>query len=234
MSGVDRRHSSGGTARSRNVRFAVAAVATFCLVATAVLALVLAGGARGDSGERSVPTARQAGVESDVARAAVGRRTGAVIPETPHVVRLPSGAAVPIRPVATTAGGTLAVPSDVNVSGWWRGGSRIGDPFGSNLLAAHVDSASQGLGPFAELLTARAGQSIVLTSANLQQEYVVSSLRLLPKGPLSAHPWVYSPSGPHRLTLVTCAGPYIASRGGYLNLAVVTATAVGEPTQRES
>ncbi len=148
-------------------------------------------------------------------------------------MRLPSGRAVPVRPVGTTADGTLDVPNDIDVAGWWRDGSRIGDPFGSVLVAAHVDSTDEGLGPFAELLSVRAGQSVVVTTAHLSQEYVVTELRLLDKGPLSEHAWVYAPSGPHRLTLVTCAGPFRPGRGGYQKLAVVTATAVGPPTRRK-
>ncbi len=147
---------------------------------------------------------------------------------------LPSGVTVPVVPVSTTRDGALDVPGDVDVSGWWRGGSRIGDPFGSVLLSAHVDSATEGLGPYVELLSVRRGQSVVLTSAHLRQEYVVSSLQLLDKGPLSEHAWVYSATGPHRLVMVTCAGPFDPSRGGYQRLAVVTATAVGPPTSRSS
>ena len=92
--------------------------------------------------------------------------------------------------------------------------------------------ARKGLGPYVELLDVRRGQSVVLTSEDLRQEYVVSSLRLLDKGPLSAHPWVYAATGPHRLVMVTCAGPFDADKGGYQQLAVVTATPVGEPTRR--
>ena len=161
-----------------------------------------------------------------------GSGTGSVAPEAPQRTLLPSGTEVPVVAVSTTRDGTLDVPSDVDVAGWWRGGSRLGDPFGSVLLSAHVDSEREGLGPYAELLGVRRGQKVVLTSDTLRQEYVVSSLRLLDKGPLSDHPWVYSPTGAHRLVMVTCAGPFDPSRGGYQNLAVVTATAVGEPTPR--
>ena len=128
---------------------------------------------------------------------------------------LPSGTEVPVVAVSTTRDGTLDVPADVDVAGWWRGGSRIGDPFGSVLLSAHVDSEREGLGPYAELLGVRPGQTVVLTSEHLRQEYVVSSLRLLDKGPLSDHPWVYSATGAHRLVMVTCAGPFDPGRGGY-------------------
>ena len=109
-----------------------------------------------------------------------------------------------------------------------RGPLRLGAPL------AHVDSATEGLGPYAELLGVRPGQTVVLTSEHLRQEYAVSSLRLLDKGPLSQHAWVYSAKGPHRLVLVTCAGPFDPDRGGYQRLAVVTATAVGAPVPVEA
>jgi hypothetical protein len=126
----------------------------------------------------------------------------------------------------------LDVPDDVRTAGWWRGGSRLGDPFGSILVAAHIDSATQGLGPYAELLQARPGQRVVVVSRHLVQRFAVRSLRLVPQGPLSRHRWIFAPTGGHRLTLVTCAPPYDARRGGYQNLAVVTAAPVGPPVRR--
>jgi len=115
------------------------------------------------------------------------------------------------------------VPKDIRVAGWWRGGSRVGDPFGSTLVAAHVDSFTQGLGPFASLLSVKPGQTVVLSSAHLRQSFRITALRLVPQGSLAQRRWIYSARGPRRLTLVTCAGPYIADRGGYQHLAVITA-----------
>ena len=43
---------------------------------------------------------------------------------------------------------------------------------------------------------------------------------------------IYAASGPRRLTMVTCAGPYDPDRGGYQNLAVVTARPTGSPEPR--
>ncbi len=134
-----------------------------------------------------------------------------------------------IRSVGTTAAGVLDVPDDISVAGWWRGGSRLGDPFGSVLVAAHVDSRTQGLGPFAELLSVPAGARIRLRSDSLSRTYEVRSRRLVPQGLLQDDSWIYDASGESRLTLVTCAPPYDASRGGYQNLAVVTALPVGPP-----
>ena len=88
------------------------------------------------------------------------RARSVVTAQAPRSATLPSGRTVPVSAVGTTADGLLAVPDDIDVAGWWQGGARLGDPFGSILVAAHVDSRTQGLGPFAELLTATPGQRI--------------------------------------------------------------------------
>jgi hypothetical protein len=145
---------------------------------------------------------------------------------------LPSGRQVPIRAVGTTAAGLLDVPADVNRAGWWSGGSRLGDPFGSTLVAAHVDSRTQGLGPFAELLTVSRGARIQLESKHLAQVYEVQSRRMVAQGSLADETWLFDVAGERRLTLVTCAPPYDAARGGYQTLAVIIATPVGPAEAR--
>lgn len=155
-------------------------------------------------------------------------------PEAPVAATLPSGVVVRIRPATTTRDGRLDVPDNTAAASWWQGGSRIGDPFGSTLVAAHVDAVSRGLGPFAELLSVGRGDRIVLDSAHLTQEFTVESRRLVPQGPLADEEWLFAATGPHRLTLVTCAPPYDRSRGGYQNLAVVTATPIDVPSRSRS
>jgi hypothetical protein len=162
------------------------------------------------------------------------RAPSVVVPGAPVSARLPSGTVVPIRGVSTRSDGELAVPHDVRTAGWWRGGARLGDPFGSMLVAAHVDSATQGLGPYAELLRSRPGQRVRVASRRLVQDFEVRSLRLVPQAPLTRERSIFSPSGPARLTLVTCAPPYVRSRGGYQNLAVVTAVPVSPPIRRKA
>jgi hypothetical protein len=152
--------------------------------------------------------------------------------EPPRSLTLPSGRTVAVDAVGTTRAGLLDVPADVDLAGWWEGGARLGDPFGSVLVAAHVDSRTQGLGPFAELLEVAPGARLVLESAGLRQSFDVRSLRLVPQGSLVDDSWLFDASGAARLTLVTCAPPYVPSRGGYQNLAVVTAVPVGPPEER--
>ncbi len=159
------------------------------------------------------------------------RASSVLRPQRPVAVVLPGDVVVPVRSASTRADGLLDVPADTGVAGWWDGGARIGDPFGSTLVAAHVDSRTQGLGPFAALLVLEGGERVRLRSAGLVQDFEVRSLRLVPQGPLTERTGLFAPSGPRRLTLVTCAPPYVASRGGYQNLAVVTAVPVGPPSR---
>lgn len=161
------------------------------------------------------------------------QRAGSVVAETPVAVRLPTGRVVPVEAVSSRADGRLDVPTDITHAGWWRGGSRLGDPFGSTLLAAHVDSFTQGLGPFEQLLVVRAGQEITVRSAHLTQTFRIDSLRLVPQGSLADDSWIYAATGQRRLTLVTCAPPYDRSRGGYQNLAVVTALPEADAHQQK-
>jgi hypothetical protein len=100
------------------------------------------------------------------------------------------------------------------------------------LIAAHIDSRSQGLGPYAALLTVRPGQRVQVTTRHLRQDFTIRSRRLVPQGSLTDERRLFSPAGEPRLTLVTCAPPYDRRRGGYQNLAVVTAVPVADPVRR--
>lgn len=205
----------------RQLRAVVAALGLACAVVTGC---AVPSGTSGDTGA----AARESG--PGAARPAEpAPRVGSVVPEAPTSMVLQDGVRVPIRAVSTTDKGVLDVPEDIRAAGWWRGGSRIGDPFGSTLVAAHVDSATQGLGPFAVLLEVRPGQRLTVLTDSLEQTFVVRSLRLRPRGSIGPRSWLHSPAGPRRLILVTCASPFVPALGGYQNLAVVVAEPVGGP-----
>lgn len=155
------------------------------------------------------------------------QRVGSVQARPPAAVRLPGTGFLDVTAVGTRANGILDVPDDVDRLGWWEGGARVGDPFGSVLVAGHVDSEEEGLGPSARLLTtARGDQVVVRTTGGSQARtvrYDVVSRTLVPLDDLASYPRVLSSRGPARLTLVTCAPPFVPDAGGYQNLAVVTA-----------
>ncbi|MCW2841665.1 MAG: peptidase sortase [Aeromicrobium sp.] len=189
-------------------------------VASVVAVLVPQAPAR--EGDRPAP-ARAAGPPAGVGRQAASQ----VVPRRPEAVRLPSGASMPVDVVATGGDGVLDLPPGIDRAGWWDGGSRIGDPFGTIVLAAHVDSITDGIGPFAELLRARPGQRVRLAGSGAAQEFEIVSVRLTPRASLSRQASIFSVRGPLRLVLITCAGPFDADRGGYRDNLIAVASPVG-------
>lgn len=148
----------------------------------------------------------------------------------PTAIRLSDGVELDVRRAATDAKGELIVPDDVDVAGWWDGGARVNDPFGTMVIAAHVDSEIQGLGPFSALLSAAEGDAVEALAQEVDQTYVVSSVTRIPRDSLPERDDLFTSSGPHQLVLLTCAGDFIPQQGGYQELAVV----VAEPLERTS
>jgi len=145
----------------------------------------------------------------------------------PTQVVLPGGAHAPVLPASTVAG-QLQVPEGAHRVGWWDGGAEAGDPFGSVVLAGHVDTKTEGIGFFSRLKRIRAGETVVLHGAGHTASYRVGSIVSVPKNALATKSGAFAQMVGHRLVLITCTGAYDASRGGYEDNLVVTATAVGQ------
>ncbi|WP_350279276.1 class F sortase [Kribbella sp. HUAS MG21] len=144
----------------------------------------------------------------------------------PQEVVLPGGARASVLQ-ATTVDGELQVPVRARHVGWWDGGAQAGDPFGSVVLAGHVDSKTEGLGFFARLLAVRRGEVVVLRGAGHKASYRVESIVSVRKDALATSSGAFDQITGHRLVLITCTGAYDASRGGYENNLVVTAVPMG-------
>ena len=144
----------------------------------------------------------------------------------PQRVTLPGGAAATVVP-ADTVDGVLQVPEDVRRVGWWTGSAYAGDPFGATVIAGHVDSAEQGIGFFAKLLTIRKGARLTVSGEGHSETYRVKSLRLVGKSALTDDGAALDQTGAQRLVLITCAGQYRPQAGGYESNLVVVADPVG-------
>jgi hypothetical protein len=179
-------------------------------------------------GQEVRPPRRPRASDESPTPARVAREAASQVhPEQPTSVALPSRTLVPVTTSATSASGALVLPEDVNRAGWWDGGSKLGDPFGAIVVAAHVDSFTQGLGAFAELLAVEPGDRLRVTTAGLTQEFRVIRADLVPKASLSGDSPLFSPYGEPRLVLITCGGAYDADAGGYQDNRVVIARPSG-------
>ena len=120
------------------------------------------------------------------------------------------------------AHGVLGVPDDIQRTGWWQDGQAPGTTTGSIVIAGHVDSAKAGAGAFFHLVGVRRGDMVEVSVADGKTfRYRVTSIRRMLKAELPLDVW--SQTGPPRLVLVTCGGPFDSAIGRYRDNIVVTA-----------
>jgi len=175
-----------------------------------------AGGATRDA----APPAPAAPRRSVATRSA--RLADVAVPEPPALLRL-GGATVPVDPVGLDDARRVVVPDDVRRVGWYAPGVAPGAGAGSAVLVGHVDDRDQGLGAFARLRELTAGAEVVVESASgARTVYGVVALEQFAKAevPMSR---LFAVDGPHRLVLVSCAGPFDSRTSTYRDNLVVTA-----------
>jgi hypothetical protein len=137
------------------------------------------------------------------------------------------GVDVPIIPVGLDGAGNMELPADPAIAGWYEYGPAPESAAGATVVAAHVDSLTYGLGPFAALADAEPGTQIVVTDARgAARTYAVSSIETTGKGEVV---WasIFDRSGPPRFVLVTCGGEFDYSTRHYLSNVIIIATPVG-------
>jgi LPXTG-site transpeptidase (sortase) family protein len=143
----------------------------------------------------------------------------------PQSIELPSGENAVVEP-EPTVNGVLQIPDDIRHVGWWDGSAYAGDPFGSTVIAGHVDSRLQGLGFFAQLLLIQVGDLITLRSDTQALTYRVVSAALISKEALASDGQAFDQHGPHRLVLITCSGQWHPEVRSYDSNLVVVADPV--------
>ena len=138
----------------------------------------------------------------------------------PVAVRIPAlGLAVWLTELGLNADGTVAVPTSVQVPGWFSPGPSPGQ-IGSAVILGHVDS-SQGPGVFFKLRTLQPGEQIEVNLADgVVATFRVTSVVQYQK---TAFPdqKVYGSNGSSELQLVTCGGAFDPQTGHYLSNIVV-------------
>jgi len=153
----------------------------------------------------------------------------------------PVDAPVPARPVSITIAalhvqapteqvrtinGSLGVPDDPSHVGWWIGSAMPGAASGTVVIDGHVDSAVAGPGALFHIADLRVGDQIVVTTARDQHvHYAVQARRVLSKdNPLPAE--FFTTTGPPRLVLISCGGPFDRQTLSYADNIVVVARLV--------
>jgi hypothetical protein len=190
--------------------------------ATAVAVALLAALALAGCG---APRARYAGVTSTVGPeqapaagldAVRGFSSTRGYRATPVPVRLEIariGVSTGLERLGRARDGTVEVPSEWGVAGWYAGGTRPGDP-GSAVVLGHVDSKA-GPAVFYRLRELRPGDRVEVVRADRSRvRFTVERLEQVDKlrFPTDA---VYYPTLTPRLRLVTCGGAFDPASGHY-------------------
>jgi len=150
------------------------------------------------------------------------------LPEAPAPVRLviPAlGVDSAIDPVGVAPDGQMAIPDDVDRVGWYQFGPAPGGA-GSAVIAGHVDDREQGLGALAPLRETAVGTEVLVTGADgTTARWRVVSRELITKQVLPLER-LFTRTGPPRLTLITCGGPFLPEYRSYRDNVVVVAEQV--------
>ena len=144
----------------------------------------------------------------------------------PTSVRIPAlGLHTDLIRLGRNPDGTVQVPSNPQLAGWYDGGPTPGQ-VGSAVLLGHVDSY---LGPaaFFDLRKIKAGNIIEVTrSDGAVARFAVTGLAMYPKDHFPAQQ-VYGPHGGSTLQLVTCGGRFDHVTRSYESNLVVYTRLVG-------
>lgn len=120
--------------------------------------------------------------------------------------------------------GAMALPDNASTAGWYQFGPGMNSDMGATVIAAHIDSRHDGIGPFSRLKDAAMGSTITVAGSDgTSLEYTVTEMRSVGKidAPMAE---VFDRSGPPRLVLVTCGGTFDSRTGHYLDNILLTAT----------
>ena len=128
---------------------------------------------------------------------------------------------VEVRPTGVAEDGSMRLPETTRRAGWYRFGSTPSDRAGATVVAAHVDTRSEGLGPFARLASVRRGDRIVVRDrAGDEHAYRIVSRRHVARTRLPVDD-LFDRDGPPRLVVLTCGGAYDARNGYHDNIVVI-------------
>lgn len=161
-------------------------------------------------------------VDIPVARATLA--PPAVAAPAPVALRISSiDADLPVEPVGVQADGSMEIPRDPAVAGWYRYGPVPGADVGSAVLAAHVDSRVLGVGPLARLRDLDDGARVEVRDADGETtEFIVASVQYLPRATLSVKT-LFARTGEPALVIITCGGSFDEATRSYSDNVVAVA-----------
>ena len=178
-------------------------------------------GCQSAAGSQPSPASTDAVVEADAFRSTRAYLQVAL----PVRLRIPAaGVDTELQQLGRLDDGTIAVPTDSDLAGWYAEGPRPGQP-GPAVILGHVDS-KRGPAVFYELRRLPMGTEIHVDRADgSTMTFRATGRSQVPKT-LFPTELVYGATLEPSLRLVTCGGEFDRSAGSYLDNVIVYATPV--------
>ncbi len=170
----------------------------------------------------AAPSSDAGADESVVALSPAMPAPGVVDP--PVALSVPAlGVSAEVVPVGVRDDGAMEIPRDGARVGWYRWGPEPGDVTGSAVLSGHVSTRAGGPGALLRLAEAAPGDVLEVTTASGDLlAYRVVGVETITKSVLPVDR-IFARDVPHRLTVVTCGGPFQPALGSYRDNVVVVA-----------
>ena len=132
---------------------------------------------------------------------------------------------VPVQPMGVADDGMMELPATAYAVGWYEYGARPADGAGTTVLAGHVDTKAEGLGPMAALKGVDEGAEITVTAEDGDsRRYEVTEVQVISKARVPLEE-IFAREGEAKLVVITCGGPYSRSTG-YRDNVIATARPV--------
>jgi hypothetical protein len=123
-----------------------------------------------------------------------------------------AGVSAPIARVRVR-GTTMQIPLDPRRVGWWSGGAAPGDSSGTTVIVGHVNYSGV-TGTLATIASLRPGAHVTIAEPQRTLRYAIAAVHTYPKT-TGLPSEVFTRTGPARLVLITCGGPFDSTTGNY-------------------
>lgn len=159
----------------------------------------------------------------DIADASIAS-LAATQPAAPTSLSITSiGLDMRIESVGLAPDSSMEIPESATVAGWYEYGAAPAASQGNTVLAAHVDDARVGLGPFAKLKKLGEGDEVWVADAQgVLHGYTVSAVEQTAKSTVDPA-LIFARDGDPQLVLVTCGGRWNESTRHYEDNVIVWA-----------
>jgi sortase (surface protein transpeptidase) len=185
--------------------------------------LLLAGCQRAPADPAGAATPTVAGASVTTTRKATAADRQLVRRSAPPVrIEIPAiGVSSALVRLGLNPDGTMQVPGDYGVAGWFTGGPAPGET-GPAVIAGHVDSRS-GPAIFHRLGALRPGDAInVIRADRTTARFVAENVSRFPKRAFPTQA-VFGPAPDPVLRLITCGGRFDRARRSYVDNVIVSA-----------